>query len=115
MGKTRQFSTGATRDTDEGKYDYEGFFSPLVLERYGEYMNKHRQQSAGFHGLFRSGRDIQGCPGKSGDPGTGCPPGRSRRNLTTREQWGTGFFHFSQPRDSICQQGRFHVQGSPAV
>lgn len=47
MGKTRKFETGATRDTDEGKYDYEGFLSPLVLERYGQYMNKHRKQSDG--------------------------------------------------------------------
>ncbi len=43
----RQFNTGATRDTDEGKYDYEGFFSPLVVERYGQYMNKHRKQADG--------------------------------------------------------------------
>ena len=43
----RQFGTGATRDTDEGKYDYEGFLSPLVIERYGQYMNKHRKQSDG--------------------------------------------------------------------
>jgi len=47
QGKVRQFSTGATRDTDEGKYDYEGFLSPLVIERFGQYMNKHRKQSDG--------------------------------------------------------------------
>lgn len=46
-GKIRSFNTGATRDTDEGKYDYEGFLSPLVVERFGEYMNKHRKQSDG--------------------------------------------------------------------
>ena len=46
-GKIRKFETGATRDTDEGKYDYEGFLSPLVIERFGEYMNKHRKQSDG--------------------------------------------------------------------
>lgn len=46
-GKTRKFDTGATRDTDEGKYDYDGFFSPLVIERYGQYMNEHRVQSDG--------------------------------------------------------------------
>lgn len=46
-GKIRKFNTGATRDTDEGKYDYEGFLSPIVLERYGQYMNKHRKQSDG--------------------------------------------------------------------
>ena len=43
----RNFDTGATRDTDEGKYDYEGFLSPLVLERFGEYMNKNRIQADG--------------------------------------------------------------------
>ena len=46
-GKTRQFETGATRDTDEGKFDYEGFLSPLVVERFGAYMHKHRHQSDG--------------------------------------------------------------------
>lgn len=47
MGEVRQFETGATRDTDEGKYDYEGFYHPLVIERYAQYMNKHRKQSDG--------------------------------------------------------------------
>ena len=45
--KIRTFESGATRDTDEGKYDYEGFLSPLVLERYAEYMHKHRVQADG--------------------------------------------------------------------
>ena len=43
----RQFDTGATRDLDVNKFDYEGFISPLVLERYGAYMHKHRKQSDG--------------------------------------------------------------------
>ena len=43
----RTFETGATRDSDEGKLDYEGFLSPLVLQRYAEYMHKHRKQSDG--------------------------------------------------------------------
>ena len=47
MGEIRKFETGATRDTDEGKYDYEGFLSPLVIERYAKYMNGHRVQSDG--------------------------------------------------------------------
>lgn len=38
----RKFETGATRDTDSDKYDYEGFLSPVVLEAYGRYMHKHR-------------------------------------------------------------------------
>ncbi len=47
MAEIRTFETGATRDADDNKLDYEGFFSPLVLERYGEYMHKHRTQADG--------------------------------------------------------------------
>jgi hypothetical protein len=43
----RNFDSGATRDSDEGKYDYEGFLSPLVIERYGEYMHQNRVQADG--------------------------------------------------------------------
>ena len=43
----RKFDTGATRDTDEGKYDYEAFLSPAVLERYAQYMHKNRIQTDG--------------------------------------------------------------------
>lgn len=43
----REFTTGATRNTDEGKLDYEGFLSPLVLERYAQYMDSHRKQADG--------------------------------------------------------------------
>ena len=43
----REFDTGATRDTDENKPDYEGFLSPAVLFRYGQYMAKHREQADG--------------------------------------------------------------------
>lgn len=43
----REFDTGATRDSDENKFDYEGFLSPAVLERYAEYMHKHRKQADG--------------------------------------------------------------------
>ena len=41
-GGVRTFATGANRDTDEGKLDYEGFYSPLVLERFAAYMDRHR-------------------------------------------------------------------------
>jgi len=43
----RKFDTGATRDTDAGKLDYEGFLSPVVLERFAEYMHKNRIQADG--------------------------------------------------------------------
>ena len=45
--KIRTFETGATRDTDAGKHDYEGYLSPLVIERFGKYMTKHRIQTDG--------------------------------------------------------------------
>lgn len=43
----REFETGATRDNDEDKYDYEGFLSPLVLERFAQYMHANRVQRDG--------------------------------------------------------------------
>jgi len=43
----RHFDSGATRGTEDGKLDYEGFLSPIVLERFAEYMHKHRQQADG--------------------------------------------------------------------
>jgi hypothetical protein len=43
----RKFETGATRDTDDGKLDYEGFLSPRVLLRFAQYMHKNRYQRDG--------------------------------------------------------------------
>lgn len=43
----RNFDTGATRDVDTNKFDYEGFLHPSVLERYAEYMHKNRVQADG--------------------------------------------------------------------
>ena len=43
----RTFESGATRDSEEGKYAYAGFLAPIVLERFGEYMHRHRQQADG--------------------------------------------------------------------
>lgn len=43
----RTFDTGATRDQDTTKHDFEGFLSPAVLNRFAEYMHKHRFQSDG--------------------------------------------------------------------
>ena len=56
----REFKTGATRDDDVGKYDLEGFLSPIVLQRYAEYMNKHRKQADGK--LRASDNWIKGIP-----------------------------------------------------
>lgn len=43
----REHKTGATRNSDDGKLDFEGFLSPLVLEEFARYMNVHRMQSDG--------------------------------------------------------------------
>ena len=43
----RSFESGAIRNTDDGKLDYEGFLSPLALKRYAEYLNQHRRQADG--------------------------------------------------------------------
>jgi len=43
----RNFKSGAKRDTDVGKPDYEGYLNPLVLERFGQYMLKHQVQADG--------------------------------------------------------------------
>ena len=43
----RTFSGGATRTADAGRDDPEGYLSPLVIDRFNEYMTKHRKQSDG--------------------------------------------------------------------
>ena len=46
-GNMRTFETGATRDTAEGKLDYEGFLSLPALKQFAKYMNMNRLQSDG--------------------------------------------------------------------
>lgn len=43
----RTFDTGANRNSDEGKLDFEGFLCPRVLTAYAEYMNKNRHLEDG--------------------------------------------------------------------
>lgn len=45
--KIRVFGTGATRNLDKDKHDPEGFFNPIVIHRFNEYMHKHRKQANG--------------------------------------------------------------------
>lgn len=52
----REFESGATRDDDTNKLDFEAFLSPAVLFRYAAYMNKHRTRS---DGTLRDGDDWQ--------------------------------------------------------
>ncbi len=39
---TRGFGTGAVRDSEAGKFDYEGFLSPRVVHAFAAYMDGHR-------------------------------------------------------------------------
>lgn len=43
----RTFTSGATRDSDENKIDFDGFLSPEALAAFGAYMHKHRFQADG--------------------------------------------------------------------
>ena len=56
MANTRTFATGALRDVETGKLDYEGFLSPLVLRRYAEYLDSHGVAS---DGSIRTGDNWQ--------------------------------------------------------
>ena len=47
VGTVRTFTTGATRDVEDGKLDFEGFLSPTAMKRLAEYMHKHRFQTDG--------------------------------------------------------------------
>ena len=42
MPTKRVFASGATRQDDKEKLDYEGFYSPLVKKRFAQYMHKNR-------------------------------------------------------------------------
>ncbi len=52
----RTFETGATRDTDEGKFDYEAFNAPIVERTYASYMHDNRKQ---VDGQLRDGDNWQ--------------------------------------------------------
>lgn len=41
------FDSGATRNLDADKFDYEGFLNPDVLHAFGAYMHQHRRQKDG--------------------------------------------------------------------
>jgi len=43
----REFESGSTRDDDSEKLDPEGFLSPIVIQRYSQYLHKHRIQADG--------------------------------------------------------------------
>ncbi|MEA2036689.1 MAG: hypothetical protein U9O94_04225 [Nanoarchaeota archaeon] len=44
----REFKSGATRDDENNKLDFEGFLSPIVLESFAKYMHCHRETELGL-------------------------------------------------------------------
>ena len=46
-GTMRSFSTGATRDTGEGKLEFDGFIAVELIEQFAKFMNMNRLQSDG--------------------------------------------------------------------
>lgn len=46
-GTIRVFDTGALRDTEAGKLDFEGFLSPLAVEAFATFMNFNRELADG--------------------------------------------------------------------
>ena len=46
-GKMRRFASGASRDSGEGKLQYDKFLSPLVLKAYAEFMHTKREMPDG--------------------------------------------------------------------
>ena len=56
---TREFETGATRDSDDGKLDYEGFLSPLVLECFAKYMHEYRLRNVPSGSTIRASDNWQ--------------------------------------------------------
>lgn len=58
----REFKTGATRNSSDHKFDYEGFICPNAMTAFAEYMHKHRKQA---DGTLRDGDNWQkGIPKK---------------------------------------------------
>lgn len=45
----REFTSGATRDSDDNKLKYYGFLSPQMLQRFAQYMHRHRLQADGAY------------------------------------------------------------------
>ena len=109
MDKIRTFSSGATRDTNQGKLDYMKALSPIVLRRYVQYLDKHRLQSDGSY------RDFDNW--KKGIPEKAYISGGGRHFMDTwllTENYATEDNHGPvEIEDAICAQlfnlmGRLH-------
>jgi hypothetical protein len=59
LAETRVFKTGATRDIDNDKLDYEGFISPAVWEEFAKYMHECRLRNIPLGQEIRSSDNWQ--------------------------------------------------------
>lgn len=104
----RDYDTGATRDGLKDKFQYEGFFSPLVLKRFAEYMHKHRKQSDG---------DVRAADNwQKGIPLADYMDSKVRHGMTTWLMW-DGFKQYDDDageeitmEESLCAE-MFNIQG----
>lgn len=96
------FSTGAYRDSDKDKIDFEGHLSPFALDLHGRYMHKHRygRHHPGLGQLAAWVRrrlvpEVRDAPLHGGLAhharlaGRGIPGGRARRSTVQRERPGS--------------------------
>lgn len=101
----RTFESGATRDSEEGKLDYEGFLSPRVLKRFAEYMHKHRVQA---DGSLRDSDNWQ-----KGIPLSAYMKSKMRHQMETWLLWREGAVsngYREELIESLCAE-LFNVQG----
>ena len=54
----REFPTGANRSDAANKLDYEGYLSPLVIQRFGRYMYEHQYEGARTSDNWQKGIPI---------------------------------------------------------
>lgn len=47
MNEMRNFDTGATRNVDENRLDFDGFLSPIAIKEFAKYMHENRIQADG--------------------------------------------------------------------
>jgi hypothetical protein len=90
-GDCEQYKPVATRNSSEDKFDYEGFLSPLVLERYAEYMHKHKKRE---DGSYRASDNWQ----------NGLPPHKTVKSLIRHMMalWKMNRFNDYEMEEELC-------------
>lgn len=98
----RTFETGATRNTEEGKVDFEGCLSPLVLEEFAKFMLKHETLADGSK---RTSDNWQ-----KGIPADVYMKSLLRHVMDVWKKHRTGNYHPQEMKDALCAV-LFNTQG----